>query len=88
MIAAWPDATAERAGAAFDRGDALLEDVGGRVHDPRVDVAELLQGKEIGGVIGALEDVGGRLVNRHRARAGGGVGHLAGVQRQRAKVLG
>ena len=31
------------ADAAFERGDALLEHVGGRVHDAAVDVAELLQ---------------------------------------------
>ena len=33
----------QRADAAFERGDALLEHVGRRVHDPRVDVAELFE---------------------------------------------
>jgi hypothetical protein len=35
----------QRADAALERGDALLEDVGRRVHDPRVDVAEFLEPK-------------------------------------------
>ena len=42
--------------AALERGHPLLEDVGGRVHDPGIDVPELLQGEEIGGVLGVLED--------------------------------
>ena len=41
----------QRADAAFQAGQALLQHVGGRVHDPRVDVAELLQGEQIGGVL-------------------------------------
>ncbi len=63
----------QRRDAAFERGDALLEDVGGRVHDARVDVAEFLQREEAGGVVGVVEDVRGGLVDRHGARAGGGV---------------
>ena len=78
----------EGAGSPFDGREALFEDIGGGIHDARVDVAELLQGKEIGGVVGALEDVRGRLVDRHRAGAGGRIGDLAGVQGQRAQVLG
>jgi hypothetical protein len=34
---------AQRRDATLESGDALLEDVRGRVHDPCVDVAELLQ---------------------------------------------
>ena len=41
--------------AAVDGGDALLQHVGGRVHQAGVDVAELLQAEEIGGVLGVLE---------------------------------
>ena len=82
-----PGRNAQRARAALDRGDALLEHVGGRVHDPRVDVAELLEGEQVRRVVGVFEDVGGRLVNRHGPRAGGRVGDLAGVQRQRARAL-
>ena len=58
-----PGGHRQRAGAAFDRGDALLEHVGGRVHDPGVDVPELLQGEQVRRVLGVLEDVGGRLVD-------------------------
>ena len=86
-MAAWPDATASAPVPPSMRGDALLENVGGRVHQARVDVAEFLQGEQIRGVVGALEDVGGRLVNRHGARAGGRIGDLAGVQRQRAETF-
>ena len=41
--------------AAFESGHALFEDVGGRVHDARVDVAELLQAEQAGGVVGVVE---------------------------------
>ena len=74
VSAAWPDAVASAADAAFERGDALLEDVVRRVHDAGVDVAELLQPEEIGGVVGVLEDVGRGLVDRHGARACRGIG--------------
>jgi hypothetical protein len=76
-----------RAGAPLDCGDALLEDVGRRIHQPGVDVAEFLQGEKIRRVLGALEDVGGRLIDRHGAGAGGRVGNLARMQGQRAEVL-
>ena len=77
----------QRAGPAFDRGHPLLENVRGRIHQPRVDVAEFLQGEQIGGVFGALEHVGGGLINGHGPRAGGRIRDLAGMQRQRAEVL-
>ena len=38
----------QSADAALEIGDALLEHVGGGVHDPGVDVAEFLQGKQVG----------------------------------------
>src|SRR3972149_1382210 len=40
--------------AGVDAGGALLEHRHRRIHDARVDVAEALQGEEIGGVIGVL----------------------------------
>ena len=76
------------AGAALDPGDALFEHIGGRVHDARVDVPELLERKQVGRVLSIFEHEGGRLVNRHGPRAGGRIGHLAGMQRQRAEILG
>jgi hypothetical protein len=69
----------ERAGRAFKRGHAFLEDGRGRVADARVDVAVLLQLEKLRGLVGVVEDVGGRLVNRHGPRAGVRVGNVAGV---------
>ena len=78
----------QRAGAALDRGDALLEDVGGRVHDPGVDVPEFLQREQVGRVVGVFEDERSGLIKRHSPRPGGRIRHLAGMQRLRAEVLG
>jgi hypothetical protein len=82
-----PGSHGEGGGSAFERCNALLEDVGGGVHDPRIDIAEFLEGEEARRVIGAVEDVGGGLVNGHGSRAGGGIGFLAGVDGKGAKVL-
>ena len=87
VSAAWPEARASAADAAFQGGDALLEDVHGRVHDPRVDVAELLQREQPGGVVGVVEQVGGGLVDRHGPGFGGRVGLLAAVDGQGGEVL-
>jgi hypothetical protein len=70
----------ERPHAAFESGNPLLEHARRRVHDPRVDVPELLEPEQPGGVGGIVEDVGGRGVDRHGAGVGGGVGDLAGVE--------
>ena len=43
------------ADAALERGDALLDDVGRRVHQPGVDVAELLEPEEVCGVVGVVK---------------------------------
>ena len=69
----------QRADAALQRREPLLDHVGGRVHDPGVDVAELLQGEEVRGVVGVVEDVRRGLVDRQRPGSGGGVRLLAGV---------
>ena len=66
----------ERRGATLERGEALLNDVVGRVHDAGVDVAELGKGEQVLRVLGAVEDVRGRLVDRRRA----GVGHRVGLR--------
>ena len=49
---------------ALERRDALLEDVPGRVHDARVDVARHLEREQVGGVLGVVELVRRRLVDR------------------------
>ncbi len=80
VSAAWPEAQAERRHAALERGDALLEHVRGRVHDPGVDVAELLQPEQARGVLGVVEHVGRGGVDRDGAGVGRRVGDLAGVE--------
>src|SRR5690606_4877540 len=61
----------ERGGAAFERGNALLEHALGRVHDARVDIAELLQAEQRRGMAGIIEYVGSGLVDRRDPRLGG-----------------
>ena len=72
--------------AAFERREALLEDVRRRVHDAGVDVAELLQAEELCRVVGAVEREGRGLVDRHGPAVGAGVGLLAGVELERVEV--
>mmetsp|Transcript_7671 Transcript_7671/g.32595 ORF Transcript_7671/g.32595 Transcript_7671/m.32595 type:complete len:359 (+) Transcript_7671:455-1531(+) len=72
----------DRADATLQRGDALLEHVVRGVHDARVDVPERAQAEQIGSMLRVVEAVGGGLVNRKRARVGGGIGHLARVHLQ------
>ena len=43
-------------------------------------MAGAFQVEQRGGVVGILEHVGGGLIDRNRAGAGGGIGPLAGVQ--------
>ncbi len=77
----------QRRRASFEGGDPLLEDVGGRVHDAGVDVAEFLQAEEAGGVVGVLEDVRGGLVDGDGAGSGGGVRFLTGVHGKGCEML-
>jgi hypothetical protein len=70
----------QRADAPFQAGDALLQHIRGGVHDPGVDVAGFLQGKQRRGVRRIAELVAGRLVDRHRATTGGRIRLLAGVE--------
>jgi len=75
-----PAAGCQCADAAFEIGQALLQDIGGGVHDTGVDIAELGKGKQVGGVLGALELVAGGLIDRHGAAAGGRIRLLAGMK--------
>ena len=56
-----------RTDTAFEGGDAFLQCGDGRVGQARVDVAVLLQGEEVRGVVSIFEDEGGSLVDRDRA---------------------
>ena len=69
---------------ALEHGHALLKDVRRRVLQARVDVAKLLEGKELCRVLGRLEDKGRGTVERHAAR-GGAVGAVASVKAQRVE---
>ena len=72
---------------AFQTGDALLQDGDGRVVQPRIDVAEIVQVEERCSVLDVLEDVGGGLVDRRRTRPGRRVGGRAGMDRQRLEPV-
>ena len=76
----------EGADAAFQRREALLKHVGGRVHDPRVYVARLGEGEQVLGVLGVVEHVRGCLVNGHGAGVGGRVWSLTAMQGQRLEA--
>ncbi len=73
--------------APFEGGDPLLEDVGGRIHDAGIDVAEFLQAEEPGGVVGVLKDVRGGLVDGDGAGSGGWVRFLTGVNGKCGEML-
>lgn len=72
----------QSASAALEGGDTLLEDIGRRVHQARVDVAELFERKEIGSMLTAPEHVRHGLVDGHGPCSGSRVRLLAGVQRE------
>ena len=80
VSAAWPDANPSRGQTTFERSDALLEDVGGRVHDAGVDVAELLESEQSLGVRRVIEHVRRGGVDGYGARIGRGVDLLTCVQ--------
>jgi hypothetical protein len=69
----------QSADAAFHRSDALFEDILGRIHDAGVDVAGDLEVEQVGAVLGAVEGIGGRLVDRYGDRLGRRFGAVAGV---------
>src|SRR5262249_51248279 len=72
----------KRGRATLESRDTLLEHRLGRVHDARVDVAEGLKVEQRRGVVHVLEHVGGRLVDRGRARPGRRIRMRARVDRQ------
>ena len=72
------------ANTAIERREPLLQHVVGRVHQARVDVAELSQPEKIRCRIGIFENVAGCSVNRDRPCRRSGVGLLSGMQSERA----
>ena len=78
----------QTSGTTFKGGDAVLEDTLGGVGQTAVDVARVRQSEAGLGVVEVVEDVGGGLVDRHRAGVGGRVGLLlADVQLQGFKTV-
>ena len=77
----------QRGDTSVKAGQPLFEHIVGRVHHPRIDVAALAQGEEIGAVRGAAKAVGRRAVDRYGARLRRRIGCLAGVQGQSFKVI-
>ncbi len=77
-----PRGQRQRTDAAFQRSQALLQYVGGGVHDARIDIARYLQVEKVGTVLGVIEGIRHRLVDRHRHRAGSRVGTVAAVHGQ------
>ena len=65
--------------STFKLRTALLQYIGGRVHDTGVNISRYRQVKQVGTVLGIVELIGDRLVDRHRSRLGGGVGFKTGV---------
>ncbi len=79
----------DRRRPALEIGDPALECVGGRVHDARVDVSELLEAEKAGGVFRAVEDVARGGVDGDGARVRRRVGFfLADVNRAGSKADG
>ena len=83
--AAWPLDMASAASAVFERCDALLQHVRGRVHDARVDVSEFLQREQARRVVGILKDERSGLIDRNGARPGGRIRRIAVMQCARVK---
>ena len=77
----------QRGRASLERRNPPLEDTRRRIHDPRVDVAKLLQREQARGMGRILELIRRGLVDRHRDRAGGGIGAIARVEDQRFRML-
>lgn len=77
----------DRMGAPFELRDALLEDVGGGVHDSGVDVPELLKGEQSSGMRRVVEHVAGGLVDGDRTRFRVRVWNLGTVKREGLKTL-
>jgi hypothetical protein len=77
----------EASDTAFEGSNALFKNVLRRVGETAVDVAGVLQVEAVRGVLSAVENVRGGLVNRNRAGIGCGVClFLANVELKRFEV--
>ena len=70
----------ETGGTSLKGSHPLLEHIGGGVHQAGIDIAQFAQPKEIGSMLGVVEDKGTGLVNGYGAGIGGRVGLVASVE--------
>src|SRR5699024_3311599 len=75
-----PGSSGDRADTTLERGNAFFECCNGWVGDAGVDVAILLQGKEVCCILLSFKHIRCRLINRYGARAVNSVGHRPGVE--------
>ena len=76
-----PRSGGHRGPAALEGREPFFQHRDGRVGQPRIDVAEIVQIEERGGVVDVVEHIGRRLIDRRRARAGRRIGRSAGMDR-------
>ncbi len=69
-------------GSAFEGCDAFLEHIRRRVHDPGVDISEILQREQRGGMLGVVEHIGCGLIDGHGTRIGRWVRRLTCMKLQ------
>ena len=67
-------------GSALEGSHPLLEYIGSWVHQAGVNIAQLAQTKEIGGMLGVVKHIGAGLVQRYGTGIGGGVGLVASME--------
>jgi hypothetical protein len=60
-----PGRDRERSDATFQSGDALFQNGLCRIHDAGVDVAQFFQGEQVSRMLGRVELVRCRLINRN-----------------------
>ena len=70
----------QSADAALQVGNSLFQNIGGRIHDPGVDVAKLFQGKQVGRMRGIFKQIRCGLIQRNSPAACGRINGLAGVE--------
>ncbi len=78
-----PGGYAQRFDAAFERGDATFQDLGGRIADARIAVAFDLEVEQSCAMVGAVEFISDGLVDRHRDGFRRRIGVVAAVHGHR-----
>ena len=73
---------ADRADAAFQRGDSFFEHADRRIADPGIDMAGAFQVEQRRRMVGIVEHIGRGLIDRHCACAGHRIRLLTRMQRE------